>query len=50
LNEQGAGFGYDTNKVLIIKQTGEKVDIPLQSKQSVAHHIIQEIGGILKSK
>lgn len=44
LNDNGAGFGYDTNKVTIIKKNGEKISLPLLSKKSVAEKIIECLG------
>ncbi len=43
LQEAGAGFGCDTNKVTIFSQKGEKESLPLESKQRVAHDIIDFI-------
>lgn len=43
LNDKGAGFATDTNKVTIIKANGEKIQLPLQSKQKIAEAIIFEI-------
>lgn len=43
LNDQGAGFGTDTNKVTIVKADGRKIALPLQSKQEIAGAIISEI-------
>lgn len=43
LQEAGAGFGCDTNKVTIFSQKGIKECIPLESKQRVAHDIIDFI-------
>ena len=40
LNDSGAGFGYDTNKVTIIKKNGEKISLPLLSKKETAKKII----------
>ena len=40
LNDQGAGFGYDTNKVTIIERNGRRTDLPLQSKTEVARRIV----------
>ncbi len=43
LNSQGAGFGYDTNKVSIIsRQNGSKV-FDLKSKREVANDIVDTI-------
>jgi len=43
LNDSGAGFGYDTNKVTIIKKDADKISLPLLSKKNVAEKIIEEI-------
>ena len=40
LQDKGAGFGCDTNKVTIYASDGEKKDVPLLSKQNVAKEII----------
>lgn len=39
LRDEGAGFGYDTNKVTIIDRTGSKT-FPLKSKREVAVDIL----------
>lgn len=43
LNDNGAGFGYDTNKVTIITKNGEKLELPLLPKDEVASRIIDNI-------
>ncbi|HET8574282.1 MAG TPA: bifunctional phosphopantothenoylcysteine decarboxylase/phosphopantothenate--cysteine ligase CoaBC [Edaphocola sp.] len=43
LNDKGAGFGTDTNKVTVVKADGTKIELPLQSKQKIAEAIISEI-------
>lgn len=45
LQDAGAGFGTDTNKVSIYHANGSKQDVPLQEKASVAKVIIDEITG-----
>lgn len=45
LQDAGAGFGTDTNKVSIYHANGSKLDVPLQEKASVAKVIIDEITG-----
>ena len=40
LNESGAGFGYDTNKVTILTRDERVFDFPLKSKQEVAADIV----------
>jgi len=42
LNDKGAGFGHDTNKVRIIAKDGNDVVHELKSKVAVAHDIIAE--------
>lgn len=42
LNDPGAGFKYDTNKISILNRNGEKKDYALKSKQQVASDIIDE--------
>ena len=43
LREQGAGFGVDTNRVTIIKNNGNSVELPLQSKSAIAEGIIETL-------
>jgi phosphopantothenoylcysteine decarboxylase/phosphopantothenate--cysteine ligase len=43
LNDSGAGFACDTNKVTIISKNGEKIALPLLSKKEVAKKIIDKI-------
>ena len=46
--EQGAGFGVDTNHVLLITSSGVVEELPLQSKSAVAErlvaHVAEELG------
>lgn len=42
LNDQGAGFGHDTNKVTLLDGRSKK-DLPLKSKKEVAGDIVQAI-------
>ena len=46
LQDAGAGFGVDTNKVTLIDKTKES-DLPLMSKQEVAHEIVNTLIAIL---
>lgn len=43
LQDKGAGFGYDTNKIDIITRKGERESFPLKSKQEVATDILNAI-------
>ena len=40
LNDRGAGFKYDTNKIAILNRNGERKDFGLKSKKEVASDII----------
>lgn len=40
LNDKGAGFQYDTNKISMLDSNGNKKDFPLKSKREVAVDII----------
>lgn len=43
LNDPGAGFGTDTNKITILDATGKRESFPLKSKKEVAEDIVQSI-------
>ncbi len=43
LQDAGAGFGHDTNKIAILHRDGTRTDYPLKSKHEVAKDIIGEI-------
>jgi phosphopantothenoylcysteine decarboxylase/phosphopantothenate--cysteine ligase len=43
LQDKGAGFGVDTNKVTLLYSNGTKKDLPLLSKQEVADAIISSL-------
>ena len=43
LQDSGAGFGHDTNKISIIKRDGTMVDFDLKSKQDVAMDIVEMV-------
>lgn len=40
LQDAGAGFQYDTNKIAIIDKNGERTDFPLRLKDEVARDIL----------
>ena len=46
LRDEGAGFGYDTNKVTLIDRKGSE-ELPLQSKKDVAKAIVSKLTGLL---
>lgn len=46
LRDEGAGFGYDTNKVTLIDRKCSQ-ELPLQSKKNVAKAIIDKLAGLL---
>jgi len=43
MQDQGAGFGHETNKITIIDKNGEILDFPMKSKKEVAKDIINRI-------
>ncbi|WP_295124561.1 bifunctional phosphopantothenoylcysteine decarboxylase/phosphopantothenate--cysteine ligase CoaBC [uncultured Chitinophaga sp.] len=43
LRDQGAGFGHDTNKVVLLDRLGGEQQLPLKSKQEVAKDIVKAI-------
>ena len=43
LQEKGAGFGVDTNKVTLLFANGTKKDVTLQSKEDIANVIVDTI-------
>lgn len=43
LNDAGAGFAHDTNKVSVIKRDGSILDFPLKTKKAVASDITELI-------
>ena len=47
LNEKGAGFEFDTNKITVLSKDGNKSDFPLQSKFQTANSILSELVKII---
>ena len=43
LNDAGAGFGYDTNKVTIFEKNGNEIAYEVKPKQQVARDIVDRI-------
>jgi len=43
LNDEGAGFGYDTNKVSVINSKNEVFNYDLKKKSAVAKDIFNHI-------
>ncbi|MEE9438619.1 MAG: bifunctional phosphopantothenoylcysteine decarboxylase/phosphopantothenate--cysteine ligase CoaBC [Saprospiraceae bacterium] len=50
LNDSGAGFGHDTNKVIIIKSDGNTIPFDLKTKSEVAVDIVNVLIKTLKEK
>jgi len=46
LQDEGAGFGYDTNKVTIFSKSGEQQIFSLKSKKEVAADILHVINSL----
>lgn len=47
LQDQGAGFGYDTNKVTLLDRDGTRTALPLMSKVAVADKIVEHLTALL---
>lgn len=47
MQEEGAGFGHDTNKISILNKNGESLSFPLKSKREVADDIANYIESLL---
>jgi len=43
LNDRGAGFGYDTNKITILGKNSQEKGLPLQSKKEIAEEVVSFI-------
>ena len=43
LNDAGAGFGYDTNKITIFQKGGKEINFDTKSKEEVANDIVEAI-------
>jgi phosphopantothenoylcysteine decarboxylase/phosphopantothenate--cysteine ligase len=43
LNDKGAGFAYDTNKITIFKKEGPEIEFDIKSKDEVAKDIVDTI-------
>lgn len=47
LNDKGAGFGKETNKITIISSNGESLQYPLKDKKEVASDIVDYVENML---
>lgn len=47
LQHEGAGFGHSTNRISILKKSGQKLDFPLKTKEEVAKDIVEQVKEIL---
>ncbi|MCC7505305.1 MAG: phosphopantothenoylcysteine decarboxylase, partial [Saprospiraceae bacterium] len=43
LRDPGAGIGFDTNKISILRRDGSQTDFDLKDKTAVAADIVEEI-------
>ncbi|MEI9942846.1 MAG: phosphopantothenoylcysteine decarboxylase [Chitinophagaceae bacterium] len=43
MNDKGAGFGYDTNKITIFQREGKEIKFDLQSKSAAAKDIVDTL-------
>ncbi|MBC7891655.1 MAG: bifunctional phosphopantothenoylcysteine decarboxylase/phosphopantothenate--cysteine ligase CoaBC, partial [Sphingobacteriaceae bacterium] len=48
LQDPGAGFGHDTNRVTLLFRSGEVRNFRLKSKREVARDLVEAIEGLLK--
>lgn len=48
LNDTGAGFAHDTNKITILQANGSQVHFPLKTKKEVAEDIVRFVAKSLK--
>ena len=47
LNDEGAGFGYDTNKITIFEKDGKEIPFDRKPKQQVAKDIVDRIVNLI---
>jgi phosphopantothenoylcysteine decarboxylase/phosphopantothenate--cysteine ligase len=47
LNDEGAGFGYDTNKITIFEKSGNQLSYERKPKQQVAKDIVDRIATLI---
>ena len=50
LNDEGAGFGYDTNKITIFEKGGKEIVYDRKPKQQVAKDIVDRIVNMMYAK
>lgn len=50
MNDAGAGFGHDTNKVTVLFPNKKQVELPLQSKKDLAKALVNMIADKINSK
>jgi phosphopantothenoylcysteine decarboxylase/phosphopantothenate--cysteine ligase len=50
LNDEGAGFGYDTNKITIFEKNGKETSYERKPKQQVAKDIVDRIVNMIYAK
>lgn len=48
LNDPGAGFGYDTNKVTVFSANGSVTEFDTQSKKEIARSLVSLVAGSIK--
>jgi phosphopantothenoylcysteine decarboxylase/phosphopantothenate--cysteine ligase len=50
LNDEGAGFGYDTNKIIIFEKNGKEIPYERKPKQQVARDIVDRIVNMIYAR
>ena len=48
ITDPDSGFGADTNKVTLIRRDGSAEELPLMSKEDVAHRVLDEVVTLLQ--
>ncbi len=48
ITSKDAGFGADTNRVVLIHENGDRDSLPLMSKAEVADAIIERVAALLE--
>ncbi len=50
VTEAGAGFGFDTNKVVIVDRKGKVNNLPIMPKEDVARVVLDKVRKLVKKK
>ena len=50
ITDPESGFGSDSNKVLILGKNGQVEDLPLMSKEAVAHRVLDKVRDLMAAE